>query len=102
MKALVDVELDSKANNKANDLSGGQKQRVVIARALINTPKVIFADEPTGNLDSVTGRKIEDMLFSLNKSKNITLMIVTHDEELAKRCSRIIRIKDGKIEKESK
>ena len=102
MKALVDVELDSKANNKANDLSGGQKQRVVIARALINTPKVIFADEPTGNLDSVTGRKIEDMLFSLNKSNNITLMIVTHDEELAKRCSRIIRIKDGKIEKESK
>jgi len=101
MKALEDVELSDKAKNKANDLSGGQKQRVVIARALINDPSVIFADEPTGNLDSVTGQKIEEMLFSLNKTKNITLIIVTHDAELAARCDRQIRIKDGQIEQET-
>lgn len=94
MKALEAVELTDKANNKANDLSGGQKQRVCIARALINNPKIIFADEPTGNLDSVTGEKI---LFDLNKQKGITLIIVTHDEELAARCDRQIAIKDGKI-----
>lgn len=102
MKALEDVELADKANNKANDLSGGQKQRVVIARALINNPNIIFADEPTGNLDSVTGEKIEEMLFSLNKTKNITLIIVTHDADLAARCDRQIRIKDGQIEQETK
>lgn len=98
MEALKSVELDDKAKNKANDLSGGQKQRVVIARALINNPSVIFADEPTGNLDSVTGEKIEDMLFDLNKSKNITLIIVTHDPDLAARCDRQISIKDGRIQ----
>lgn len=102
MKALEDVELADKANNKANNLSGGQKQRVVIARALINDPSIIFADEPTGNLDSVTGQKIEEMLFSLNKTKNITLIIVTHDDDLAARCDRQIRIKDGQIEQETK
>jgi putative ABC transport system ATP-binding protein len=102
MKALEDVELADKAKNRANDLSGGQKQRVVIARALINDPNIIFADEPTGNLDSVTGEKIEEMLFSLNKTKNITLIIVTHDADLAARCDRQIRIKDGKIEQETK
>jgi len=97
MEALKAVELDDKANNKANDLSGGQKQRVCIARALINNPSIIFADEPTGNLDSATGSKIEDLLFELNKTKNITLIVVTHDEELAARCSRQVRIKDGSI-----
>jgi putative ABC transport system ATP-binding protein len=102
MKVLEDVELADKANNKANDLSGGQKQRVVIARALINDPNIIFADEPTGNLDSVTGEKIEEMLFSLNKTKDITLIIVTHDADLAARCDRQIRIKDGQIEQETK
>jgi putative ABC transport system ATP-binding protein len=102
MEALEAVELADKANNKANDLSGGQKQRVVIARALINDPSIIFADEPTGNLDSMTGQKIEEMLFSLNKKKNITLIVVTHDADLAARCDRQIRIKDGQIEQEKK
>lgn len=97
MEALRSVELDDKAKNIANDLSGGQKQRVVIARALINDPKVIFADEPTGNLDSNTGQTIENLLFSLNKQKNITLIIVTHDDDLAKRCDRQVYIKDGRI-----
>jgi putative ABC transport system ATP-binding protein len=102
LQALADVELSDKAKNRANDLSGGQKQRAVIARALINNPSVIFADEPTGNLDSVTGKRVEDMLFGLNKSKNITLIIVTHDEDLAVRCDRQIHIKDGHLQKEGK
>lgn len=97
MEVLKAVELEDKANNKANNLSGGQKQRVCIARALINEPKIIFADEPTGNLDSQTGKKIEDLLFRLNKEKGITLIFVTHDEDLAKRCDREVHIKDGKI-----
>lgn len=97
LQVLKEVDLADKAKNKANDLSGGQKQRVVIARALINNPQIIFADEPTGNLDSSTGKKVEDLLFKLNKDKGITLIIVTHDKDLAKRCDREVRIKDGKI-----
>ena len=95
--ALKTVELFEKADNKANNLSGGQKQRVCIARAIVNQPDIIFADEPTGNLDSTTGDKITNLLFDLNKKKKVTLIIVTHDEDLAKKCRRIIRIKDGEI-----
>lgn len=95
--ALKAVELSDKANNKANDLSGGQKQRVCIARAIVNQPEIIFADEPTGNLDSTTGEKIEELLFNLNQNKGITLIIVTHDPELAARCDRQIHIKDGQL-----
>lgn len=97
MEALAQLELADKARNKATDLSGGQKQRVVIARALVNNPSVIFADEPTGNLDSTTGKTVEDILFDLNKTRGITLIIVTHDEELAARCDRRIQIRDGAI-----
>jgi putative ABC transport system ATP-binding protein len=97
MKALEAVELSDKAEVRSADLSGGQKQRVCIARALINNPKIIFADEPTGNLDSKTGEKIMDLLFELNKTKNITLIIVTHDPDLARRCSRQLMIKDGNL-----
>lgn len=96
-EALQAVELSEKSKNKATDLSGGQKQRVCIARAIINKPKIIFADEPTGNLDSTTGQKVEDLLFGLNKKENITLVIVTHDPELADRCDRQIHIKDGLV-----
>ena len=95
--ALKIVDLESKLKNKATDLSGGQKQRVCIARAIVNNPQIIFADEPTGNLDSATGDKITDLLFALNKKQGVTLIIVTHDEDLAKLCDRIIRISDGKI-----
>lgn len=102
MKALRSVELEEKANSKAINLSGGQKQRVAIARALVNNPKVIFADEPTGNLDTVTGKKIEDLLFKLNKDNGITLIFVTHDEDLARRCNRQIVIRDGQIVKDGK
>lgn len=101
MEALKTVELDSKATNKANDLSGGQKQRVCIARAIVNNPKVIFADEPTGNLDSTTGQKIIDLLFNLNHEKEVTLIIVTHDPDLANLCDRQIHIADGQIVEET-
>ena len=96
LDALKTVDLADKAKNKATDLSGGQKQRVCIARAIVNDPKIIFADEPTGNLDSATGDRITDLLFDLNK-RGVTLIIVTHDEDLARLCSRIVRISDGKI-----
>jgi len=96
MGVLEQLELADKATNKAVNLSGGQKQRVVIARALVNRPKVIFADEPTGNLDTNTGRLVEDILFSLNRDHGITLVIVTHDPELAERCNRQIFIRDGR------
>lgn len=98
MEVLEQVELADKAKNRATDLSGGQKQRMVIARALANSPKIIFADEPTGNLDSGTGAVVADLLFSLNKNEGITLVLVTHDEDLAARCDRQITIKDGRIE----
>lgn len=95
LEALREVDLLDKAKNKATDLSGGQKQRVCVARALVGNPKVIFADEPTGNLDSENGQRVEELLFTLNKSKNITLIIVTHDDELAAKCQRQLYMKDG-------
>lgn len=96
--ALRAVELTDKIRNKAKDLSGGQKQRLAVARAIANEPRIIFADEPTGNLDSVTGAKIEDLLFGYNKEKGVTLIIVTHDPELAAKCDIRVEIKDGTIE----
>ena len=96
--ALAAVELSEKVKNKAKDLSGGQKQRLAIARAIANEPDIIFADEPTGNLDSVTGEKVEELLFGYNREQGVTLIIVTHDDELAAKCDIQIKIKDGKIE----
>jgi putative ABC transport system ATP-binding protein len=96
--ALTAVELEDKAKNKARNLSGGQRQRLVIARAIVNDPSIIFADEPTGNLDSQTGEKIEDLLFGLNKKNGATLVIVTHDDDLAAKCDVQVRIKDGEIQ----
>lgn len=95
LKALEEVDLADKAHNKASDLSGGQKQRVCVARALVNTPQVIFADEPTGNLDSENGKRVIDLLFKLNKEKRITLIIVTHDGDIAALCDRQLVVKDG-------
>lgn len=97
LAALEQLELADKAGNKAVNLSGGQKQRTVIARALVNNPRIIFADEPTGNLDSNTGAVVEDILFTLNRENGITLIVVTHDEELAARCDRRILVRDGEI-----
>lgn len=98
-KALRTVGLSNRAKFKANNLSGGQKQRVCIARAIVGNPKILFADEPTGNLDSATGDKVIKLLFDLNKKKGVTLIIVTHDDDLAMMCDRQIRISDGKIVK---
>ena len=102
LEVLEQLELADKAGKKATTLSGGQKQRVVIGRALVNNPRVIFADEPTGNLDSTTGRTVEDILFDLNREQGITLVIVTHDEDLAARCDRQVYIRDGLIVKETR
>jgi putative ABC transport system ATP-binding protein len=96
-EALEKVELSDKMNSKAGNLSGGQKQRLALARAIVNKPKLIFADEPTGNLDSATGEKIIDLLFDLNKTLGSTLVVVTHDADLAARCDMQISIKDGEI-----
>lgn len=97
LEALKAVGLESKVKNRANTLSGGQKQRLAIARAIVNKPKLIFADEPTGNLDSSTGEIIIKLLFNLNKTLGSTLVIVTHDDELAAKCQMQIQLKDGKI-----
>ena len=95
--ALKAVDLYEKRKNRAKDLSGGQKQRLAIARAIVGSPQIIFADEPTGNLDSETGAKVEELLFNYNKQEGATLIIVTHDVDLAKKCDYQILIKDGKI-----
>ncbi|MFZ1301735.1 MAG: ABC transporter ATP-binding protein [Candidatus Microsaccharimonas sp.] len=97
--ALKIVGLEDKIKQKAKNLSGGQKQRLAIARAIVNKPSIIFADEPTGNLDSATGEIIENLLFGLNKKGGSTLIIVTHDADLAGKCDIQIYIKDGKIDR---
>ena len=96
-EALKAVDLYEKRKNRAKDLSGGQKQRLAIARAIVGSPQIIFADEPTGNLDSETGAKVEELLFNYNKQEGATLIIVTHDVDLAKKCDYQILIKDGMV-----
>lgn len=95
--ALKAVGLYEKRSVPAGNLSGGQKQRLAVARAIVNRPKILFADEPTGNLDTVTGKAIEDLLFWCNKAYAMTLIIVTHDHELAAKCDIQISIRDGKV-----
>lgn len=97
MKALEILGIAEKTNNKANQLSGGQKQRVCIARAIVGEPKIIFADEPTGNLDSVTSESVEKILFDLHNKIKSTLIVVTHDKELSDKFENSITVKDGKI-----
>ncbi|WP_440999386.1 ABC transporter ATP-binding protein [Fodinibius sp. SL11] len=94
---LTQVGLADRMNHYPAQLSGGEQQRVAIARAFINKPKILFADEPTGNLDSETGATIEDLIFDLNKARGTTLVLVTHDLSLAEQCQRIIRLKNGQI-----
>jgi len=97
LEMLTKVALEAKAANTPAQLSGGQQQRVAIARALVNNPKIILADEPTGNLDSKSGKEIIELFHYLNKEEGRTIVLVTHDIELAKQANRIIIIKDGKI-----
>ena len=96
--ALTAVDLLDKIKARSRDLSGGQKQRLAVARAIVNSPNILFADEPTGNLDSVTGKVVEDLLFDYNKKNKATLILVTHDAELAARCDIKIHIKDGRTD----
>lgn len=95
-KALKDVGLEERIDYKPNQLSGGQKQRVAIARAMINRPAILLADEPTGALDSKSGRNIMDIFTNLNK-QGVTIILVTHDQEIAKYAHRVINIRDGVI-----
>lgn len=95
--ALTAVELNDKLSQRAKNLSGGQKQRLAIARAIVSQPKILFADEPTGNLDSATGKVVEDLLFGYARDTGATLILVTHDSDLAAKCALQIHMKDGKV-----
>lgn len=97
VKILKEVGLEERMSHKPSELSGGEAQRVAIARALINSPKIILADEPTGNLDTENAEAVIDLIFELRKKFNQTYLIVTHNEEFAQRCDRIIKISDGII-----
>jgi putative ABC transport system ATP-binding protein len=99
MEALQRVGLGDRFHHKPNELSGGQRQRVAIARALINNPSIIFADEPTGNLDTTTGDEIMEIFSELHQQGN-TIILVTHEEYIAEHALRIVRLRDGKIERD--
>jgi len=96
-KLLAMLGLSQRMENKPNQLSGGEQQRVAVARALINKPDIIFADEPTGNLDSANAKELHQLFFDLRKQFNQTFLIVTHNEELAQLSDRVLHMKDGKI-----
>jgi len=97
LSLLQMLGLGKRTDNKPNALSGGEQQRVAVARALINRPAIIFADEPTGNLDSANARELHQLFFTLRQQFNQTFLIVTHNEELAQMSDRILHMKDGKI-----
>lgn len=94
---LKSVGLEHRAKHYPLQLSGGEQQRVAIARALAHSPSLLLADEPTGNLDTKTGKRISDLLFDLHKYMQTTLVLVTHDEQLAERCQRVVRMEDGRL-----
>jgi putative ABC transport system ATP-binding protein len=96
-EVLGKVNLSARREHYPRQLSGGEQQRVAIARAFVTRPAVLFADEPTGNLDAVTGERIINLLFDLNRASQTTLIVVTHDQAIAQRCGRIIRIEAGRI-----
>ncbi|MDR3432592.1 MAG: ABC transporter ATP-binding protein [Rouxiella aceris] len=97
LQLLKQLGLGERLHHLPAQLSGGEQQRVALARAFIGRPKLLFADEPTGNLDRQTGERIADLLFSFNRDNHTTLILVTHDERLAARCQRRLRLRDGKL-----
>jgi putative ABC transport system ATP-binding protein len=97
-RALLErVELGARTGHYPIQLSGGEQQRVALARAFINAPKILFCDEPTGNLDGATAAVVTELIFKLNAEKGTTLVLVTHDLELAKLCGRVLRLRDGRV-----
>lgn len=100
LSALEKVGLEDRADHRPGELSGGERQRVAIARAIVNNPAIILADEPTGNLDSVTGEEIMDIFTRLNRDEQVTVILVTHEQEVAKHSRRILQMKDGRIIKD--
>ena len=96
---LTDLGLGHRLKHRPNQLSGGERQRVAIGRALMNSPRVLFADEPTGNLDAETGRQIMTLLEKLHREQGQTIVMVTHDRSLARQADRVLVLKDGKLEK---
>lgn len=101
-RLLEQVDMGERMKRNPNELSGGQKQRVAIARSMANDPQIILADEPTGALDSVTGRMIMDLFHDLHKKQGKTIVLITHSPQLAQECQRIVSIKDGRIVSERK
>jgi putative ABC transport system ATP-binding protein len=97
-QALAQVSLSHREKHYPAQMSGGEQQRVALARALVVNPDILFADEPTGNLDSAVGAEIIELMFALNRERGSTLVLVTHDEELARRCGRIVRLRNGAVE----
>ena len=102
MEALARVGLSDRANHRPTELSGGEMQRVAIARAIVKNPPLILADEPTGNLDSRSGEEIISILTTLHAEHSVTLLMITHDADIAHHCQRIIHLKDGRVEAEEK
>jgi len=97
MAALASVGLSGRADHYPSQLSGGEQQRVALARAFATGPRLLLADEPTGNLDEETGAMVMDLLFSLRRDRGATLVLITHDAALAARCSRVVRVRDGRM-----